>query len=377
MNNSDYGAISIDTSIFDANGLRIESGLFKKLEQFKPTDIDIVLSDIVFQEVESHLKKKIAETHSSIEKCLRNSESQLAISEHDIAGVKELLLAMTVDETTSSRLKSFVENTGLIIIESEQYLNVKSLIESYFNAQPPFTPTGNKKAEFPDAIALMTLEAWAKDYETKVFAVTNDSDWLKYSETSDWIDCTNNFAEALAAFQPHTAPYEFFEALAGDIDRKDDSEFYNLVEQSASSLVESLYVDADASSGFFWEPEEDVQMEFSSIEFQYQGDKPHLQLVEVDIDSEMVVVQAVVDIDAKASCVFSLSVHDSIDKDYVYLGSSSATTEVSFESEVLLTFVGNFSDIENFTGVDLADIEFLSTPSDVNFGDLEPDFWGE
>jgi len=150
MNNSDYGAISIDTSIFDEKGLRIESGLFKKLEQFKPTDIDIVLSDIVFQEVESHLKKKIAETHSSIEKCLRNSEAQLAISENDIAGVKELLLAMTVNETANSRLKSFVENTGLIIIESEQYLNVKYLIESYFNAQPPFSPTGNKKAEFPD-----------------------------------------------------------------------------------------------------------------------------------------------------------------------------------------------------------------------------------
>ncbi len=42
--NMDYGAITIDTSIFDEKSLNLESGILKTLEQFKGKPSHLVLS---------------------------------------------------------------------------------------------------------------------------------------------------------------------------------------------------------------------------------------------------------------------------------------------------------------------------------------------
>lgn len=374
MSSTEYGAISIDTSIFDGNGLRIESGLFKKLEQFRPSEVDVVLSDIVYQEVETHLKKRVSDTKSALEKALKNSGVHLSIGESAINDAKGVLMAESVEDISENRLQSFVENTGLLVIESEEYLDVKSLISAYFNHEPPFAETGNKKNEFPDAIALMSLEAWAEENGKKIIAVTTDSDWLKYSEDSDWIDCTSDFAEALSIFQPQTAPYTFFSSLAKTLVEGSGNPFYSQIEDSATDYTNDLDLYADASSSFFWEQNDMVEVSYGSIEFVITDDAPNLQLVEVDTDQ--VVVQAVLNIEAEASCTFSLSVHDSIDKDYVFLDSCSASTIFDYETEVLITFSGDFTDSDDFTSIEITDIEFLSAPLRVDFGELEPDFWG-
>ncbi|ELX4199288.1 PIN domain-containing protein [Vibrio vulnificus] len=375
MSTTEYGAISIDTSIFDGNGLRIESGLFKKLEQFKPSEVQVVLSDIVYQEVESHLKKKVSEARTVLDKSLKNTAVHLNVEESTVNDARGMLLASSVEEITTARLQEFVENTGLLVINSEEYLDVKSLINAYFNNEPPFAQSGNKKSEFPDAIALMTLEAWAEENDTKVIAVTTDNDWLKYAENSEWIDCTQDFAEALSIFQPQTAPYTFFASLARTLVPGSASPFYSLIEDHASDYTNNLDPYANATSGFYWEQNDMVEVSFNSMNFVSDGSSPILQLVEVD--SEQVVVQAMVNIEADASCTFSLSVHDSIDKDYVFLDSSSANTSFEFETEVLITFSGDFTDCEDFSSIEITDIEFISSPASVDFGDLEPDFWGE
>lgn len=375
MSTTDYGAISIDTSIFDGNGLRIESGLFKKLEQFKPSEVQVVLSDIVYQEVESHLKKKISDTRSALEKSLKNTVVHLNVGESIVSDAKGMLLAESVEDITTARLQDFVDSAGLLVINSEDYLDVKSLISAYFDNEPPFAQSGNKKSEFPDAIALMTLEAWAEHNDTKVIAVTTDNDWLKYAENSEWIDCTQDFAEALSIFQPQTAPYTFFASLAKTLVPGSSSPFYSLVEEHVADYTNELDPYADATSGFYWEQNDMVEVSFNSMEFLSDGSSPILQLVEVD--SEQVVVQAIVSIEADASCSFSLSVHDSIDKDYVFLDSSSASTSFDFQTEVLITFSGDFTDCEDFSSIEITDVEFISSPSSVDFGDLEPDFWGD
>jgi hypothetical protein len=45
--NEEYGAILVDTSIFDAHGLKLEKGLLGKLSQFKDSDIDYLLPDVI------------------------------------------------------------------------------------------------------------------------------------------------------------------------------------------------------------------------------------------------------------------------------------------------------------------------------------------
>lgn len=53
-----YGAITLDTSIFDQHGLKLDRGLLKALEQFNGKPIGLVLSEIVFRELHKHLKQE-------------------------------------------------------------------------------------------------------------------------------------------------------------------------------------------------------------------------------------------------------------------------------------------------------------------------------
>lgn len=53
-----YNAILLDTSIFDAYGLRLEKGLLSKLSQFRKSPVEILLPDVIRGEVKAHLAKK-------------------------------------------------------------------------------------------------------------------------------------------------------------------------------------------------------------------------------------------------------------------------------------------------------------------------------
>jgi hypothetical protein len=51
----DYAAITIDTSIFESNGLKLEFGLLKKLSQFKESPAKLVISEIILRELTGHI----------------------------------------------------------------------------------------------------------------------------------------------------------------------------------------------------------------------------------------------------------------------------------------------------------------------------------
>ncbi|HEM7146119.1 TPA: DUF4935 domain-containing protein [Providencia stuartii] len=58
MKNSKYNALCIDTSIFIKNGLTLDKGLLRRLEQFKDSNIELVIPDIIIEELKKHLLKK-------------------------------------------------------------------------------------------------------------------------------------------------------------------------------------------------------------------------------------------------------------------------------------------------------------------------------
>ena len=72
---------------------------------------------------------------------------------------------------------------------------------------------------------------------------------------------------------------------------------------------------------------------------------------------------------------FSLSVHDSIDRDYVPIDSLSVTKKTTFDSKILVTVRGEFSgefDDSTLDQLEVEDVEIVSIPNTINFGTLEP-----
>jgi len=370
----DYGAITVDTSIFDEKGLKLESGILKTLEQFNGKPSHLVLSEIVVREIHAHLKKKAKDARASVLKAIRESKTHLSVSDESATVAASSLVPELYDsKIAKKRLEVFVHNTGAEIIPATGRVELDEIIKKYFRAEPPFEESGKKKNEFPDAIALMSLESWAKEHSTKVLAVAKDSDWKRFADESEYIDVVEDLAQAISKFQPHSTAIDYCVNIAKLIPNSEPEELHTLIKQHLSEQVAEIDLYPEATSQFFYEPDY-VEVILDSFEFICDEDGNAL-LQPIQGQNSTLIVEAKIHIVAKATTSFSLSVHDSIDKDYVFLGNSSASTELEFEAEVLLTFEGGFD--EGIENVELIDFELLSSPDSVDFGEIEPDWWGE
>ena len=120
-NNKQYSALTIDTSIFNQYGLKLEKGLLAKLVQFKEMPINFVLSDVVYREVMNHLNKKEKEVRDKIKASLTDVS--------DYFGCKELALEEVIsllnidydgnDKGSNARLNKFKNQCGIEIIKSK------------------------------------------------------------------------------------------------------------------------------------------------------------------------------------------------------------------------------------------------------------------
>lgn len=370
----EYGAITIDTSIFDDKGLNLESGILKTLEQFRGKPSYLVLSEIIVREIHAHLKKKAKDARSSLVKAIRQSRTSLSVNEQSAeVATKALVPEIDDSEVAKRRVEVFVNNTGAEIVPATGRVELNEIIKKYFNAEAPFEESGKKKNEFPDAIALMSLESWAKEHKTKILAVAKDGDWKRFGEGSEYIDVIEDLAEAISAFQPHSSAVDYCTNLAMLLPDEEPENIYQLIDQYLSEQVSEIDLYPEATSQFFYEPD-CVEVVLERFEFVTKEDGSAL-LQPIQGQNNTLIVEAKVIIVASASSTFSLSVRDSIDKDYVPIGSSSANTEIEFEAEVLLTFEGDFDGAEE--DIELIDLELLSHPSDVDFGEIEPDWWHE
>lgn len=369
----DYGAITIDTSIFDEKGLNLESGILKTLEQFNGKPSHLVMSEIIIKEVHAHLKKKARDARFSMIKAIRESKASL-LADDENAQVATKALIPTIDDSdvAKTRLEVFVRNSGAEIVPATGRVELDEIIKKYFNAEAPFQDSGKKKNEFPDAIALMSLESWAKERKTKVLSVSTDPDWKRFAETSSYIDVIKDLAKAVSTFQPQSSAVDFCTKVSKLLPSGEPEELYQLIEHYLSDQVSEVEIYPEASSQFSFEADF-VEVVLNSFEFVTREDGSAL-LQPVQGQSNILIVEAKVIVVASASTTFSLAVYDSIDKDYVSIGSTSATTEFEFEAEVLLTFEGDFDEDEEYP--ELTNFELLSPhPSDVDFGTIEPDCW--
>lgn len=369
----DYGAITIDTSIFDGNGLKLESGLFKKLAQFKESPADLVLSEIILREVKNHLTKKVKEVKLQVEKSFKECQTHLVVDAEIIAKAREAMFDGRDDEkVVKERVDRFIENTGLLVVPATDKIDMPTLLDKYFTGKAPFSDSGKKKSEFPDAIALMTLEAWAKDKGIKIVAVSADGDWADYGKESEYIDVVSDLAEAIAIFQPRNNAYAFCMKLAEDLPNGKADKIINAIHDYLLYKIPDLDLTPDAGSDYYFEADY-VEVVFKDFEIMTDNSKAILQPVEIEADE--VVIELKLKVEAEASCHFSLSAWDSIDREYVPMSGTTASAVLDFETEILLTLSGDFE--KGIEEVDISDYELIYLPSDVDFGYIEPDWHDE
>jgi hypothetical protein len=365
-NEKKYDAFLVDTSIYDQYGLRLEKGLLGKLSQFRKSPINFLLPDVIKNEVRSHLEQKIKVSKNALEKSLNDAADHLFFPGSTLNDAKKCLTeSKEVKELAEHRLNEFIKETGALFLETGNFVSVASLLEKYFSNSPPFAETGKKKSEFPDAIVLMAVDVWAESENKQVLAVANDGDWEKYCQTSKHVHYINDFSSALSSFNQANGPYALLVNLEQSFQNQTASNFLEKISEGLNNALDGITPDQDAESYHYWEPEgcHAWFKEFHLIENEFRI---------IETDEDWVVLETKAEIIVGAEGDFSLSVYDSIDKDYVSLGSVSVEAEDKFESEILIKISGDLNG--PIDKLYIEEVEVVDPIGTIDFGTIEPDY---
>lgn len=367
----DFGAITIDNATFKGEGYRFYEGLLAQMRQFKESPVQVLQTDIVHNEALKHLGQEISRTRSSVEQALRSANKQLKINSTSIDRARELL---SVDgsetEIAEAMLKKYYEYIGADIVDSGEYADFAKLMEMYFSTDAPFETGKDKKNEFPDAIALLALEGWAEENDMNIIAVSEDKGWKEYSKESARITLVSSLAEALEKFQPHNKVASIISHIREDSLLDEGNHVLEEIEQAIINSIDGdhIWIEASSYMSFDWE---DAYANYISHKFD-SDDKGLVRVRVISVNDEEVILKVGATVKVEVEASFYFSVRDSIDKDYIGMGSNVYKKNEAYHTDILLTLTGDFS--KDFDDIEVTEIEVLETLSVSNFGEVEPDW---
>lgn len=370
LDDFEYQAISLDTSVFDRNRLNLEGGLLRRLAQFKKSPVKIVLSEVVYQEVLQHLIQEARKAKEVIDKAAKESVKVFSRSQTSADQAASALLPDSpVEEYSKSRLDRFISDVGAVIVGPDLGGNSPEIFRRYFNCEPPFSQTGKKKSEFPDAFALFSIQAWAQENVRDMLVIAYDQDWKDFFKDSKDIEVIDDLAKALSIFQPKNIALQFREKLIRELPTKNPEGVCSLIERTINDYLDRLdpFPEAEAAYNF----EADFLMsELDDFTFPSLSDPEDIRIIEVS--DQTITFELEIMITFYVECEFTFLVHDSIDHDDVAVGSARPRIKKEVHSQILLTFSGDFAN--DFDGIEAEEAELVNFPKNFDFGFIEPDY---
>lgn len=362
-----FGAITLDTSVIEALGTKLESGLLEQLSQFVGSPIKVLLSEIVIRELHTHLTAAGQAAANSLSGGMRGLEIGKLLTASQAEAVDDVVDALDdIPKLVDARLDRFQQMVAAEILPGS-LADSGRLSALYFAGDAPFGTNANKKHEFPDAIALLSIEQWAKDHGKPVLVVAKDNDWAAFgAANSDHVTVVDDLGAALELLQEH-ADQVRAQVVTLLATRED------VVQQIISAAIDGMAswpVEAEYNSMGYAEIG-DAEFLPTAAEIVKTGDAIDFAIVSAKEDE--IVVSIPVRVTGTAYGDFSVSVWDSIDKEYVGLG--GARSEVNFEEEAAV--LATFSVMELLDDIELLDAEFIDADGSVDFGMVEPDYGEE
>jgi len=365
------GAISLDTCIFSRARYQLDKGNLRRLEQFKGNAFRLIFSEVTLKEVMRHISAHSEEEKTKFLTGLRGIAKFWSIDDAKQSAVTvDLLQDIEPKELAKKRVKEFATRCGAHVVEAKQALDVSELLKCYFETLPPFEVSGDKKAEFPDAITLLSLESWAKKENTSVLFVTADKGCARYCEKSPHLYAIDDLGSALTLIQERDSHRA---QMCAAIDQQiAQGKYPNLLNMIASSVAEDIWsIDwiPEADAAFYYDPE---MQEVEVVGASFRSNNGSAGLQAVDYCDGALVARATVSIEIEATCNFTFSVKDGIDKDMVCVGGAEVSTKNPVDVDVLITFSDPDGDEP-----EIDTVELVPACRYIDFGSVWPDYGDE
>ncbi|QDD65588.1 hypothetical protein EJD96_16185 [Herbaspirillum seropedicae] len=372
VESGEIAAISVDTSIFDAHRHRLDKGLFSKLRQFGDGTARLIFPDAVWSEIGLHLLDNISNSRKRLGKDLVELCEFVGGDVKEVAALKEKMDKMPQEGTICKKhLDNFLSESKAEVLVAGDHVNIDEIMALYFERKPPFQASGPKRKEFPDAVALRTLQSWAEKNNTKVLLVSNDNDWKNYCELSNRLFLLQDLALALAMFNAvgdkiKVLLKKFFALL-----QEEKSEILDVIQIALKSYDWYKKIHIQADSQFFYEEDGIELIDVTAVE--YADGQEGIHLIESGEGYISVSFRVIADLTFNVG--FSFDKWDGGDKEYLSMG--DASIENSAQTEVEVTLSINYAEGED--GPEFGDLDMDIEPDgfDLEFGEIEPSWMSD
>lgn len=365
MTSKKYDALLIDTSVYKNYKYKFEFGVLKALSQFKESDIEFIMTDVIQREILSHLNESILKAKTQLESSLQDALEHLFFDGSDLNVHKSSLLnEELISSLANKRIDDFVDKCGINVLATEDYAPIKELFDRYFSTIPPFENKSNKKYEFPDAAILLTAEEWAKNNTMSVLAVARDGGWKAFCEDSAHIDYIEELPQALTYFQKDTAPFALRDLVRKDLNEGEEGKLHCRLSDEVTRKYGQFNIEAEASSYLQYDNDE-AYAEVKSVEFDGEVDL-------IDSDGETVTFSTSIEVTYYAQASFDFYQFDSVDRDYVGMGSNHCEQEIVESAILVFTLQYDIENDFDLGEIEIADCEVDGLLSVANFGEVEP-----
>lgn len=350
---------TVDTTEFHHAGYRFDSKSLLGLGQFKGTPIPAVLSEVVLNEVHAHLRDRIKEASELARGALRTIGKVAALGFDPAQVIEQLGIPGDAGLKSRELLDAYLAKIGAVTIAVDEGVSLRRLHDLYFSASPPFSSKADKKNEFPDAIALLSLEHWVQQRDGYLLAVSDDGDWSKFAKQSEHLICVPKLPAALNLFkgQEHVVA----QRLAGHLQNGTAQTLSSLISGQVSRLVETYDLEASAPYSY------DTEDEYGELDSWRLADH-RFDVIASDDDS--VTVAFTIHVEAVFHASFNFSVWDSIDRESIGVGGVQAKTTEAFDLQVNVTIARDDEEVDP----DIMELDLEGEVPTVDFGYVETDY---
>jgi len=356
---NEIGFITLDTSIFDKFGCNLRYRTLQRLDQFNGSRVSVIFSDMIAGEVRAHIAKEAKEKAVNLNIAL----NQYRKAWHRPEAGPALAPAVDLDADAAVHAEvqwdAFLAATGGVTLESEGRVSLRELRDRYFTPLAPFAEKDGKKSEFPDAIALMALEHFAREQHSRVLAVSRDGDWRDFAAQSAHIVVVDDLAKMLERY--NLAGVLIAQRLVLALREAAAPELAEMIESEIGSWLENCDFTPDGESDFIWE----AMPSAATLDGWEVEDGPSVVSLDKDELTFSIDLSCLITFEAD----FDLQIRDGIDKDYVSMGTAAAS-----KSETRSINITAICAATDDGGYEPYEVEVNRQHLNIDFGRVEPDW---
>jgi len=347
-----FSGLTFDTHTVMSNSFEFDTGLLAQLKQFKGGPVRIVVSDVIVREIEKHLVEKTKKIRDAIELAHRDG-----VRFGLVTGKNGPVAGIDAEKIAKDRLQTFLNEIGAEIVPTDA-VSLEGVLQRYFRSAPPFSIEKGKKKEFPDAIALLALEAWAENLDTEILAVSGDSDWAKFATASAHVRHEADLSAAIQAFQKNfSAALELGKMLCESIGANKNGRVAKYFFDALSDAVSTQAFRAEADTEFDLKQQ---NMDVSLKSFDFPSDFA-IRMKALALHGDYLAIEVPVEIKVSADVNFEVFASS------VSVSEAFVSREVEIEALILVAFEGKL----RTAGISSVTVDVVECQSTIDLGNVD------